>query len=85
MSANSELFKITLIRKIYSKYLFINIVKSGKFGNSQLYLKQNPNQEAVLSFKLIENKTKKIKEEKISSPFSLKEKIILLKDEKIVM
>ena len=60
-------------------------MKNGKFGNSQAFIKKNPNQEAVISFKLVENKTKKIKVESRSSPFLLKEKIILLNDENITM
>ena len=60
-------------------------MKNGKFGNSQAFIKKNPNQEAVISFKLVENKTKKIKVEIRSSPFIIKEKIILLNDENITM
>ena len=60
-------------------------MKSGKFGKSEAYLKINPNQEAVLSFKLLEGKTKAVKKEIRSSPFLLKEKIFLLKDENIIM
>ena len=60
-------------------------MKSGKFGKSETYLKNNPNQEAVLSFKLLESKTKTVKQEIRSSPFLLKEKIFLLKDENIIM
>ena len=84
MSNNSQLYKITFTCKIYFK-LISYVVKSGKFGNSQAYLKSNPNLKAVLSFKIVENKTKKIKQEIHSMPFPLKEKIFLLKDEKLVM
>ena len=60
-------------------------MKSGKFGKSETYLKTNPNQEAVISFQLVESKTKTVKKEARSSPFLLKEKIFLLKDENIIM
>ena len=60
-------------------------MKSGKFGKSEAYLKINPNQEAVISFKLVESKTKTVKKEARSSRFLLKEKIFLLKDEDIIM
>ena len=60
-------------------------MKSGKFGKSEAYLKKNPNQEAVISFQLVESKTKDVKKEIHSSPFLLKDKIFLLKDENITM
>ena len=60
-------------------------MKSGKFGKSEAYLKINPNQEAVISFQLVESKTKTVKKEALSSRFLLKEKIFLLKDEDIIM
>jgi hypothetical protein len=60
-------------------------VKNGKFGKSKAYLSKNPNQRAMISFRLIENKTKKIKAEAFSSHFLLKEKLMLLNDENITM
>ena len=48
-------------------------------------MKKNPNQEAIVSFRLVESKTKKVKVEIRSSPFLLKEKLILLNDENITM
>jgi hypothetical protein len=48
-------------------------------------MKKNQNQEAIISFRLVERETKKIKVEIRSSPFLLKEKLILLNDENITM
>ncbi len=84
MSTNSQLYKIRFTcNTILLSYHVI--VKSGKFGKSEVYLKKNPNQEAVISFQLVESKTKVVKKEIHSSPFLLKEKIFLLKDENITM
>jgi len=60
-------------------------VKNGKFGNSKAFLNKNLNQRAMISFRLIENKTKKVKAEAYSSHFLIKEKLILLNDENIIM
>jgi hypothetical protein len=65
--------------------MILFLVKNGKFGNSQAYLKKNPYQRAKISFRLLENKTKKVKAETSSSNFLLKEKLILLNDEIIIM
>ena len=39
----------------------------------------------MISFRLIENKTKKVKAEAYSSQFLLREKLILLNEENIIM
>ncbi len=60
-------------------------MKNGKFGKAKEYLKKNCKSEIRISFKLIENKTKLEKKEVQSSPFTLKDSIIYLNDEIIMM
>lgn len=65
--------------------IIFNIVKNGKFGRAKEYLKKNNNCQIQLSFKLIENGTKLVKKEVKTSPYSLKDTIIFLNNEIIIM
>ncbi len=65
--------------------IIYNIVKNGKFGRAKEYLKKNNNCKIQLSFKLIENGTKLVKKEVKTSPYNLKDTIIFLNNEIIVM
>ena len=65
--------------------LFLTIVKNGKFGKAKEYLKKNQKYEIKISFKLIENETKKLKKELKTSSFLLQDSIIYLNNENIIM
>ena len=87
MSSNQTLWSIKFIcKKVKSNLTKISlIVKNGKFGKSKEYLKKNKKCEIKLSFKVMENKTKKIKQEFKTSSFLLQDTIIFLNNETITM
>lgn len=60
-------------------------MKNGKFGKAKEYLKKNNNCKIQLSFKLIENGTKLVKKEVRTTSFVLKDTIIYLNNESILM
>jgi len=64
---------------------FFKIVKNGKFGKAKEYLKKNSKSQIRISFKLIENRTKILKKEVRSTPIILKDTIIYLNNENIIM
>ena len=64
---------------------FFKIVKNGKFGKAKEYLKKNSKSQIKISFKLIENRTKILKKEVRSTPIILKDTIIYLNNENIIM
>ena len=84
MSENPSLWIIKFTcKKIQSINLII--VKNGKFGKAKEYLKRNPKCEIKISFKVMENGTKQIKQEIKTSSFLLQDNIIFLNNEDITM